>query len=86
MGQISLDIDIDDIISSMSTYDRREFLKELQKDGWISERCHITKNGEVESMTESGSEFDNALSKLQGNDWRLTKEEELFIINLSNRF
>jgi hypothetical protein len=86
MGQISLDVDIDDIISSMSKYDRRELFRELQKDGWISSRCRVTKEGEVEAIGESDSEFDSALIKLQGNDWRLTKDEEQFIINLSKKF
>lgn len=88
MSTISVDIDIDDIIFGMSKWERKEFFKAMQDDGYISESCTITNDGEVESVShiESKDEFDKALQKLFGNGWRLTREEEDYIINVSKRF
>ena len=94
MRSISIGVDIDDIVWSMSEYDRREFFKEMQKEGYISDLCVITKDGEVKApghiernaLAESTDEFNQALHKLYGNGWRLTVEEEQTIINISKRF
>lgn len=94
MSYISVDIDIDDIISGMSKYDRRIFFKAMQEDGCISESCIITDDGTVEApariernaKAESVDDFNRALQKLYGNGWKLTREEEDYIINLSKRF
>lgn len=87
MSYISVNIDIDDIISGMSRYDRRIFFEAMQEDGCISESCIITNDGTVEAPTaKSVDDFDRALQKLYGNGWKLTREEEDYIINLSKRF
>lgn len=95
MSSISIDIDIDDILWAMSSsYDRRKFFEAMQDDGHISKLCVITREGNIEAsahaertaLTESTDEFNHALQILFGNGWRLTKEEEEYIINLSKRF
>lgn len=94
MSSISIDVDIDDIIWGMGSHNRREFFKSMQDEGYISKSCVITKDGEVEApshiekraIAESKDEFNLALQKLFGNGWRLTKEQENYIINLSKRF
>ena len=94
MSSISIDVDIDDIIWGMGSYDRREFFKSMQDEGYISKSCIITKDGEVKAaghiernkLAESTSEFNNALQTLFGKGWLLTKEQEEYIINLSKRF
>lgn len=94
MSHISIDVDIDDIIWGMSSYDRKAFFKRMQDEGYISKSCIVTKEGEVEApshiekraIAESKDEFNLALQKLFGNGWRLTKEQEDYIINLSKRF
>jgi hypothetical protein len=94
MRSISIDVDIVDIIWGMSSYDRREFFKAMQDEGYISESCVITKDGEVKApghiernaLAESTDEFNLALQKLFGNGWRVTKEQEEYIINLSKQF
>jgi hypothetical protein len=94
MNSISIDVDIDDIIWGMGSYDRREFFKAMQDEGYISKSCVITKDGEVKAashiernaLAESTDEFNLALQKLFGNGWRMTKEQEEYIINLSKRF
>jgi hypothetical protein len=92
MSYVSVDIDIDDVIVGMSSRDRRYLLTELQKDGYISEGLEITKSGHVVRKGESTdnndshTEFNDSVSKLYGNGWRLSLEEEQFIINIAKRF
>jgi len=94
MRSISVEVDIIDIIWGMSKYDRREFFNRMQEEGYISKSCVITNEGNVEAsahterkaLAESEDEFNLALHKLIGNGWKLTKEQEEYIINLSKRF
>ena len=94
MSSISIDVDIDDIIWGMGSYDRREFFKSMQDEGYISKSCIITKDGEVKAaghiernkIAESNDDFNKALQTLFGKSWLLTKEQEEYIINLSKRF
>lgn len=90
---VNVDLDIDDVVSGMSTYDRRKFFEEMQEEGYISEHCVITSDGEVmasdriekSKLAESRDDFNLALQKLWNNGWKLTREEEEVIINISNR-
>jgi hypothetical protein len=94
MSYISVDVDIDDIISNMSRYDRRVFFESMQDDGYISKSCEITNEGEVRApahiernaLVESQDEFNIALNKLWNNGWKLTKEQEDYVINLAKKF
>lgn len=94
MHSISVDVDIDDIIWGMGSYDRREFFQSMQDEGYISKSCVITREGEVKAaahvernaLAESSDDFNLALQKLFGKGWLLTKEQEEYIINLSKRF
>jgi hypothetical protein len=94
MSSISIDVDIDDIIWGMGSYDRKAFFYSMQDKGYISKSCIITKEGEVKAashvqrnaLTESNDDFNRALQVLFGKGWLLTKEEEEYIITLSKRF
>jgi hypothetical protein len=94
MSSISIDVDIDDIIWGMGSYDRREFFKSMQDEGYISKSCIITKDGEVKAaghiernkLAESTNEFNHALRTLFGKSWLLTKEQEQYVIELAKRF
>lgn len=94
MSFISIDVDIDDLIYGMSRYDRRKFFERMQNDGHISEACTITYEGEVKApahiernaIDNESNEFNQALNKLYGNGWRMTLEQEQYIINLAKRF
>jgi hypothetical protein len=91
---ISIDIDIDDILYGMSRWDRKQFFEAMQEDGYISKSCIITNDGEVQApkhieqsaLRSSTDEFNQALHKLYNNGWKLTKEQEDYIIELSKRF
>ena len=94
MSSISVDVDIDDIISSMSKSNRRNFFIEMKKEGYISELCVITDEGEIKApnhlersaLLRSIDEFNLALQRLFNNGWRIAKEEEEYIISLSKKF
>ena len=94
MSYVSVDIDIDEILYEMSRYERRKFLQHMQDDGIISKACIITNDGEVKApshiernaLVESSDEFNKALSKLYNNGWKLTLEEEQYIIDIAKRF
>jgi hypothetical protein len=91
---ISIDVDIDDILYGMNRWDRRQFFQAMQEDGYISKSCVITNEGEIKAsphieqrvIAESKDEFNQALRKLFGNGWRLTLEQEQYIIELAKRF
>lgn len=94
MSYVSVDVDIDDIICGMNRWDRRQFFQAMQEDGYISKSCIITNEGEVKApahiernnIDNESNEFNQALNKLHGNGWRMTLEQEQYIIELSKRF
>ena len=94
MGSINIDVAIEDIIYAMSKYDRREFFEAMQDNEYISKSCVVTNDGFVEAssrierraLDENTDEFNIALNKLFNNGWKLTKEQEGYIIELSKRF
>ena len=91
MGTITIDVDIDDIISSLGRSDRRDLLICLQDDGYIPKELKINNEGEIQLNTplsrySSSDDFNLALQKLFNNGWKLTSEEEQYVINLSKKF
>jgi hypothetical protein len=79
MSYISVDIDIDDILWEMSSGEKQELVDDLYDDGYIPTKLE-------KSDLDLDSDFDKACVKLIGNSWRLTCEEEDFILNISKRF
>jgi hypothetical protein len=95
MSTISVDIDLDDILHSMGKWDRVKLFESLQSDGYIPKECVVDfSTGELKLPErqqrkideESNDDFNIALKKLFNNGWKLTKEEEDYVINLSKRF
>ena len=89
-ASVSVDIDIDDFLSELSNIDREYMMECLQEEGYISDLCIIKYDGTVEPKAIKNSprpadEFEVALSKLSGNGWKLTKEEEELIIKISQK-
>lgn len=94
MSYITIDVDIDDVINSMGRWERRELLQSLQEDGYIPKECTIDNDGTVnlpsymqKKIDESNNnEFNLSIQKLYNNGWKLTAEEEQYIINIAKRF
>lgn len=77
---ISIDVSIDDIIWGMSDYDKQELVNSLYDDGFVPEQM-----GGVHPDDIPTGEFDREVSKLMGNSWRLSKEDEETILRITNK-
>jgi len=77
---VSVDVDIDDILWSASNRDKQILVDRLYEDG-----IRATKNKDT-GYENPETSFDEACLKLFGQGWRLSLEEEQYIINLSKRF
>jgi hypothetical protein len=77
---VSVDVDIDDILWSASNRDKQKLADRLYEDGFKA--CKDTD----ETYDDPKTDLDKACLKLFGQGWRLSLEEEQYIINLSKRF
>jgi hypothetical protein len=76
----SIDIDIDDILYSMSSWEKQELADNLYDDGYIPKQIPVVHRDDV-----SVSDFDVEVTKLIGNSWRLSKEDEQIILRITNK-
>jgi hypothetical protein len=76
----SIDIDIDDILYSLSSYEKQELADELYDDGFVPKQM-----GGVHPDDVPIGEFDSEVTKLIGNSWRLSKEDEETILRITNK-
>jgi hypothetical protein len=76
----SIDIDIDDILYSMSNWEKQELADNLYDDGYIPKQMDAVHRDDV-----SVSDFDVEVTKLIGNSWRLSKEDEQIILRITNK-
>jgi hypothetical protein len=77
MSFISIDIDIDDIISSMGSYDKQMMVDELYDDGYVAKKDSEARN--------TDDEWNEQVHKLFNNKWRLSKEDEETILRITNK-
>lgn len=69
-----IEIDEDDILNSMTNYEKQEMANMLYDDGVIPDK-----------LEESDDPWDIAVKKLIGNKFKLTKEEEDIILIITNK-
>jgi len=89
-----IEINIEDIIWNLNQDDRIKLFKRLQTQGFIPKNLIITELGELKipfqtikkEFEEIEDEFNMCLKRLYDNGWRMTKEEEEYIKNISKRF
>lgn len=74
----SIDIEIDEILYSLSRYEKQELVDELYDDGYCPKQVQ-------QAMDEDLDDWDEAIIKLKGNKWRLTKEDEETILQITNK-
>lgn len=79
MSYITVDVDVDDVLWSMSRNEKQELVDELYDDGYIPKQVQ-------KESYKRNDDFSLACEKLIGQSWRLSREEEEFIINISKRF
>ena len=75
----SIDIDIDDILYSLSSYEKQELADELYDDGYCPKQIGNHPDD------ENSDEWDTNVRKLIGNSWRLSKEDEATILRITNK-
>jgi hypothetical protein len=76
----SIDIEIDEIIYAMTSWEKQELADELYNDGYVAK-----KSRGVHPDNEYISNFDEQVGKLIGNSWRLSKEDEQIILRITNK-
>lgn len=76
---MNVDIDMDDLLWSMSTKEKQQLVDELYDDGYTP----ASLQGELDKHVD---DLSIACKKLMGEGWRLTTEEVEIIINISKRF
>ena len=85
MCYISIDVNIDDILSSMSFRDTQKLANKLYDNGYISDQLKEKIYGEEGLKSVHSFDFDGQVKKLIGNSWRLTKEDEETILRIANK-
>ena len=75
----SIDIDIDDILYGLMSYEKQELVDELYDDGYVASQDKRS------DYDDPKTEFDEACIKLFGNGWRLSKEDEETILKIANK-
>lgn len=88
MTYINMDIDLDDIIDGLSSYEKQELVDELYVDGYYQK--------ELEKQIYAGSDYDNVslnerlfreqLGRITSNYLNLSTEEQEIILKISKRF
>lgn len=73
----SIDIDIDEIMYSLSSREKQELVDELYANGYIA------KKDDSEKSTDD--EWNEQVHKLFNNKWRLSKEDEETILNITKK-
>jgi hypothetical protein len=76
----SIDIEIDEIIYAMTSWEKQELADELYENGYIPKQM-----GGVHPDNVPIGEFDSEVHKLIGNGWRLSKEDEATILAITNK-
>lgn len=74
----SIDIDIDDILDGLLSYEKQELADELYDDGYCPKQVK-------QVMDDDLDEWDTQILKLKFNKWRLSKEDEETILKITNK-
>jgi hypothetical protein len=73
----SIDIEIDDILYGMASWEKQELADELYADGYVAKK-------DV-SERDIDDDWNEQVNKLFNNKWRLTKEDEETILRITNK-
>ena len=76
----SIDIEIDDIMYSLSSYEKQELADELYDNGYVPKQISGTLLD-----SDDDSDWNTAVNKLKNNQWRLSKEDEETILKITNK-
>jgi hypothetical protein len=70
-----IDIEIDEILYGMSSWEKQELANELYADGYVAKK----------DKRNTDDEWNDQIDKLFNNKWRLSKEDEKTILRITNK-
>lgn len=73
----SIDIEIDEIIYSMTSWEKQELADELYAAGYVAKKDTSERNLD--------DEWNEEVNKLFNNKWKLSKEDEETILKITNK-
>lgn len=93
MSTINIDVDVEEIVYTLSSYEKRSLIKELLNNMTSNDAIRAIK--EVVSFKESAgtaislltgddNSFESACNKIAENRWRLNLADEEYILKLAN--
>ena len=77
MTYISVDVDIDELLSSMNSRELQQLADTLYEDGYIAKKSDEAKS--------TDDEWNEQVNKLFNNRWRLSVEDEATILAITNK-
>ena len=77
MGYINIDVDIDEVLSSMNSRELQQLADTLYEDGYIAKKSDEAKS--------TDDEWNEQVNKLFNNKWRLSTEDEATILAITNK-
>jgi hypothetical protein len=75
-GYVSVDVDIDDVISSLSVRELQQLVDELYEDGYVAKKAEFPSTDDV---------WNDQIGKLSNNRWRLSEEDQKTILQITNK-
>jgi hypothetical protein len=85
MASISVDVDIDDILWDMTSYEKQELVNELYEDGYVPKQVQAIADREDAISSAGPFDFDGQVQKLIGNSWRLSNNDVETILKITNK-
>jgi len=75
-GYVNVDVDIDDVISSLSVRELQQLVDELYEDGYVAKK---------DESPSTDDAWNDQTSKLFNNRWRLSEEDQKTILQITNK-
>jgi hypothetical protein len=74
----SIDVDIDDIVYGLMSWEKQSLIDELYEAGYIPTDLE-------KKQSKSDNDWDEAVEKLKGNKWRLSNEDTETILKITSK-
>jgi hypothetical protein len=74
----SIEFDIDEIVYGLMSWEKQDLIDELYEAGYTPTQLE-------KKQSKSDNDWDEAVEKLKGNKWRLSKEDEETILKITDK-
>lgn len=74
----SIDVDIDDIVYGLMSWEKQDLVDELYEAGYTPKELE-------KKQSKSDDDWDEAVEKLKGNKWRLSNEDTEIILKITSK-